>query len=167
MRRAQPQILSETVRAFFSRSVTVLLVTDVRGEMQTLIAGVQAGRSLEELIDASPFAVLVANDAGVFVMTNRAASTLTGYSLDELHKLSVWQLTPDTHEREAETLCVRFVSRANSPERIGCCSRTAGQCSRSTRPGRTSCAGSMSLFSANLSNVSSQATRRRAVCRAR
>jgi PAS domain S-box-containing protein len=82
---------------------------DVRGAMQTVITGVrQNGRGLQEMVDASPFAVLVADDAGSFVMANRAASSLTGYSPSELLKLSVWQITPDVHEREAETLWRAF-----------------------------------------------------------
>jgi PAS domain S-box-containing protein len=83
-------------------------VTNARGELDALIAGVQNGRTLQELIDASPLAVLVANDPGSFVMANDAASTLTGYSPSELLKLSVWQLTPDVHEHEAETLWRAF-----------------------------------------------------------
>ena len=42
------------------------------------------------------------------MIVNRAASTLTGYSPSELLKLSVWQITPDVHEREAETLWRAF-----------------------------------------------------------
>ena len=64
----------------------------------------QEQRPLRAMIDELPFAALVANDAGLFVMVNRAANTLTGYSPSELLKLSVWQITPDVHEREAETL---------------------------------------------------------------
>jgi PAS domain S-box-containing protein len=85
------------------------MADDVRGGLQTLIAGVQhEGRNLQEMVDASPFAVFVANDAGSFVMSNQAASALTGYSPVELRKLSLWQLTPDVHEREAETLWRAF-----------------------------------------------------------
>ena len=81
----------------------------MRGELLKLIDGVrQEGHSLKELVDASPLAVLVADDDGKFVMANRAASSLTGYSLSELLKLSVWQITPDVHEREAETLWRAF-----------------------------------------------------------
>jgi len=83
-------------------------MTDVRAALQALIAGVRDGRSLEELIDTLPFTVLVANDAGSFVMANRLASKLTGYAPSELLKLSVWHLTPDVHEREAETLWRAF-----------------------------------------------------------
>ena len=87
-------------------------MTNARAELDALIAGVNNGRSLQELIDASPLAVLVANDTGSFVMTNHAASELTGYSPSELLKLSVWQLTPDVHEREAETLWRAFRQQA-------------------------------------------------------
>lgn len=81
----------------------------VRAALQTLIAAVQQdGRNLEEMVDASPFAVLVANDSGSYVMANSAACALTGYSRSELRTLSVWQLTPDVHEHEAETLWRAF-----------------------------------------------------------
>jgi PAS domain S-box-containing protein len=87
-------------------------MTNARAQLDALVAGVNDGRSLQELIDASPLAVLVANDTGSFVMTNYAASGLTGYSPSELLKLSVWQLTPDVHEREAETLWRAFRQQA-------------------------------------------------------
>src|SRR5215831_17551295 len=87
-------------------------MTNARAQLDALIAGVNDGRSLQELIDASTLAILVANDTGSFVMTNDAASGLTGYSTSELLKLSVWQLTPDVHEREAETLCRAFRQQA-------------------------------------------------------
>jgi PAS domain S-box-containing protein len=87
-------------------------MTNARAQLDALIAGVNDGRSLQELIDASPLAILVANDTGSFVMTNDAASGLTGYSTSELLKLSVWQLTPDVHEREAETLWRAFRQQA-------------------------------------------------------
>ena len=85
------------------------MADDVRSALQRVVVGVQQdGRTLEEMIDALPFAAFVANDAGVFVMVNRAASSLTGYSSSELLKLSVWHITPDVHEREAETLWRAF-----------------------------------------------------------
>jgi PAS domain S-box-containing protein len=87
-------------------------MTDVRTALHDLVTGVHDGRSLEDLIDTLPFTVLVANDVGAFVMANRLASTLTGYSSSELLKLSVWQITPDVHEHEAETLWRAFRQRS-------------------------------------------------------
>ena len=85
------------------------MTADVRVELQTLTTAVQqGGRSLQDVVDESPLPVLVANDAGSYVMVNRAACSLTGYSPSELRTLSVWQLTPDVHEREAETLWRAF-----------------------------------------------------------
>lgn len=81
---------------------------DVRAALQHLVAGVQRGRSLQEMVDATRFPALVANDAGSFVMANAAASTLIGYSMSEILKLSVWHVTPPVHEREAETLWRAF-----------------------------------------------------------
>jgi len=87
------------------------MTTDVRDALQTLIAGVQDGRSLHEMVEASPLAVLVANDHGSFVMANAIASALTGYSLSELRNLSLWQITPDVLEREAEILWRAFLQQ--------------------------------------------------------
>jgi PAS domain S-box-containing protein len=88
-------------------------MNDVRRELESILGAAQqdAGR-LQEMISQSPFAVLVANDNGVFVMANDVAATLTGYSRAELQRLSVWQLTPDVHEREAETLWRAFLQQS-------------------------------------------------------
>jgi len=96
------------------------MTNDVRDALQTLIAGVQDGRSLHEMVEASPLAVLVANDHGSFVMANAIASALTGYSLSELRNLSLWQITPDVLEREADALIVAPDRVAITHEAIGC-----------------------------------------------
>jgi len=89
------------------------MIDDVRLALRRLTVEVQkGGRNLKEAIDASPFALLVADDSGSFVMANRAASSLTGYSPSELLKLSVWQITPDVYEREAETLWRAFIQHS-------------------------------------------------------
>jgi PAS domain S-box-containing protein len=64
---------------------------------------------LHRLLDASPLAALVVDDAGAYVFANRAAAELTGYSAAELHRLSFWQLTPNVEEREAEVLWRTFI----------------------------------------------------------
>ncbi len=61
----------------------------------------------------SEIAALAANDTGAFVFTNVAASRLTAYSAAELRRLSVWQLTPGIHEREAEVLWRAFLERGD------------------------------------------------------
>jgi len=63
---------------------------------------------LRHLIEALPVAALVADDRGQYVLGNALASELTGYSADELGRLSVWQLTPGANEAEAETLWRAF-----------------------------------------------------------
>jgi len=63
---------------------------------------------LRHLIDALPVAALVADDRGQYVLTNAVASELTGYSAEELRRLSVWQLTPGVNADEAETLWRAF-----------------------------------------------------------
>lgn len=68
----------------------------------------EARAVLEQLVTALPVAAFVANDAGFYILTNPLALELTGYSTDELHRLSVWHLTPTANEREAETLWRAF-----------------------------------------------------------
>jgi PAS domain S-box-containing protein len=63
---------------------------------------------LRRLIDALPVAALVADDDGRYILTNYLASKLTGYSAEELRRLSVWDLTPGRNDREAETLWRAF-----------------------------------------------------------
>lgn len=64
-----------------------------------------------QLRHESTIAALCWNDAGIFEFTNAAASSLTGYSTAELRRLSVWQLTPSAHEREAELLWRAFIAQ--------------------------------------------------------
>jgi PAS domain S-box-containing protein len=58
---------------------------------------------------ASPDATLVANDEGRYVAANDAACRLLGYTREELHKLSVWDLTPDPHGVEGLILWKEFI----------------------------------------------------------
>ena len=74
-------------------------------------AAVANEAALQAAVAASAFAVFVADDSGRFVDANRAAAELTGYSERELRKMSVWQITPDVHEREAETLWLAFLQQ--------------------------------------------------------
>jgi PAS domain S-box-containing protein len=84
----------------------------VRRELESLVDGAQQDSDrLRDAVAQSSFAVLVANDHGDFLMVNEAAITLTGYSRVELARLTVWQLTPDVHEREAETLWRAFLQQ--------------------------------------------------------
>ena len=66
---------------------------------------------LRRLIDQLPLAALVANDAGLYVETNKAASALTGYPAAELNRLSVWHLTPLPNAREGEVLWRAFLQQ--------------------------------------------------------
>ncbi len=66
---------------------------------------------LRNLIDSLSVAALVADTHGRYVAVNDAASALTGYSISELAGLSVWQLTPNVNEHEAEVLWRAFLSR--------------------------------------------------------
>jgi PAS domain S-box-containing protein len=65
-------------------------------------------------------AVLLADDNGRYILTNALASEMTGYSAEELRRLSVWQLTPGTNEHEAETLRAGFDSNGHRAGAINC-----------------------------------------------
>jgi PAS domain S-box-containing protein len=54
-------------------------------------------------------AALVTNNVGSYVITNTAASRLTGYSADELCKMSVWDVSLPTNDRETDVLWRNFV----------------------------------------------------------
>jgi PAS domain S-box-containing protein len=73
--------------------------------------GVAPTVALRGLIDAAPFAALIADDSGRYVLANRAASRLTGYSGAELRGLSVWDLTPRDDEHDADVLWRAFLQQ--------------------------------------------------------
>ena len=63
---------------------------------------------LRTVTSSSPLAVLVADDIGRYVLANAQASVLTGYSLAELRRMSVWDLTSNADKQEFETLWRAF-----------------------------------------------------------
>jgi PAS domain S-box-containing protein len=79
--------------------------------------GAPSGESiLRHLIDHLAVAALVADTDGRYVLANRAASELTGYSNRELCDSSVWDLTPTAMEHSAEILWRAFLQQR---EQIG------------------------------------------------
>ena len=56
-------------------------------------------------------AVLVANDRGRYVHVNDKAARLTGYTRDELLRLSVWDLTPTERRGNGQRLWREFLKR--------------------------------------------------------
>lgn len=84
------------------------LARDARRQVRDGIAPTLA---LRELIDAAPFAALIADDSGRYVLANHAASRLTGYSGAELRRLSVWDLTPRDDEHDADVLWRAFLQQ--------------------------------------------------------
>lgn len=68
---------------------------------------------LRRLIGSLPFAALIADSHGRFVAANSQATVLTGYSVSELERLSVWHITPTANNHEAETLWRAFLSRGD------------------------------------------------------
>ena len=66
-------------------------------------------RTLQELLDIFPVSVLAADNTGRYVAANTIASTLTGYSRDELLAMSVKDLTPAMRHDGAGELWKRFI----------------------------------------------------------
>jgi PAS domain S-box-containing protein len=64
---------------------------------------------LDGLVRDLPVGALIANDHGRYVGANPAACALTRYTKVELLQRSVWQLTPDTSQREFEVLWRAFL----------------------------------------------------------
>jgi len=58
-----------------------------------------------------PAAILVANDRGRYIDANARAAALTGYSREELLKLSVWDLTPPLRQGLGRRLWREFLQR--------------------------------------------------------
>jgi len=77
-----------------------------RLERQHLTSAAALSRYVRDL----RVAAMVSNKVGTYVATNAPASRLTGYSADELcNKMSVWDLTLPTNERETDVLWRNFV----------------------------------------------------------
>jgi len=89
-------------------SVATFLTTLTIEAAQAVREGGAPVDVLRRLIDALPVAALVVDDSGRYILSNALASELTGYSPEELRRLSLWQLTPDVNEHEAETLWRAF-----------------------------------------------------------
>ena len=66
---------------------------------------------LRALVEQCPFGVIVANDAGAFVLTNSNASLLTGYSRDELRSLSVLHVPIHLSDEDTEQRWRVFLDR--------------------------------------------------------
>ena len=66
---------------------------------------------LQRLVDPLPFAAFVANNEGLYVVTNRAASRLVQYSPEELQEMSVWDLTRPQTVQDAEVLWRAFLQQ--------------------------------------------------------
>ena len=97
------------------------LSTDLRVRLQELTDDARrlsrdpAALSLEAilggLIEPLPLAALVADNEGHYVVVNRGASELTGYSHRELLRLSAWELTPPSMTHDADTLWRAFLQQ--------------------------------------------------------
>ena len=112
--------MQKTLTEFvMERNIAVPFMTALRAHLATLATaalaasrkGTNADMTLRTLIERIPFAALVADDAGLYVATNEAASALTGYSSSELRRLSVWELTPMGAYHDAEILWRAFLVR--------------------------------------------------------
>jgi PAS domain S-box-containing protein len=68
-------------------------------------------QTLQALIEELPFATLAADNTGRYVAANTAATTLTGYSHDELLRLTVKDLTltPSMQQEPFGEVWKRFI----------------------------------------------------------
>jgi len=85
-----------------------------RSALETALARLEqyppANRAaLGEYVRDLRVAALVTDKTGSYVMANPGASRLTGYSADELRKMSVWDLSLPAKERETDVLWRNFV----------------------------------------------------------
>ena len=91
-------------------SVLRARLAEVTKEARRLVRGRPASVTiLSRLVDSLSVAALVSDNDGRFVLANDAAVRLTGYEIDELLHLSVWGLTPETKDHEAERLWRAFL----------------------------------------------------------
>jgi PAS domain S-box-containing protein len=96
-----------------SNAVTPSAVVEalVRDAQALARAGEEPLVALRALIDRLSFAALIADDDGAYVLTNAAATRLTGYSTRELSRLWVWDLTSDPNKHHVETLWRAFIQQ--------------------------------------------------------
>jgi len=66
-------------------------------------------QTLQELLEEFPVSALGADNTGRYVAANTTATTLTGYSRDELLQMSVKDLTPAMRQDSAGELWKRFI----------------------------------------------------------
>lgn len=86
-------------------------LSEVSAEARQGVAlGQSALAAIAVAIQRRQHAALVADDAGKLLLANEAASRLTGYSIDELQRLTVTELTPQLLESQSEVLWRRFIS---------------------------------------------------------
>jgi PAS domain S-box-containing protein len=80
--------------------------------------------ALGELINEVPFAALVADDHGRYVLANARAAGLTEYSERELRRLSVWDLTPSPAKHDFEVLWRAFIEQGEQRGRYKVVTKT-------------------------------------------
>jgi PAS domain S-box-containing protein len=119
-----------------SREAVADAVAVLQDRLRQLVAGARTTATespdapmqiLEGAVAPLHTAALVADDAAKFVLTNAAATALTGYSRDELRRLSMWQLTPGAREREAESLWRAFLQQREQTGAYSICRKSGGQ----------------------------------------
>lgn len=71
---------------------------------------IESGRWLEALFDHSLDGILLVNDDGRYVDANPAVCNLVGYTREEILTLSVWDMTPNTHEAAGREQWKEFIS---------------------------------------------------------
>jgi PAS domain S-box-containing protein len=66
--------------------------------------------TLQQSLDDLPVAALAADNTGRYVAANREAVALTGFSRDDLLRMTVKELTPAMRQDTAAALWERFIS---------------------------------------------------------
>jgi PAS domain S-box-containing protein len=88
-------------------------LTELTAEARSLADGKSNTIALlRALIEPLPFAALVADNEGCYVLANAMAVRLTGYTREELRHLCVRDLSPGVNEHETERLWLIFRERS-------------------------------------------------------
>ncbi len=86
------------------------LIVGIAAQVAVGLDNVQSRRRLQGLFDHAMEALLLADDRGRYIDVNPAACALTGYTRDELRRLTVWDLTPSLQQEGGQRLWQSFLT---------------------------------------------------------
>ena len=102
LRAAAVRIRRDARRVYGSAESQRQITTDLRAAAARLLRG-SAARALPDV------ALILADDHGHYVAANERAESLTGYAPQELERMSVWDLTPQSQADRGLELWTRFI----------------------------------------------------------